>query len=290
MAMHRSIADSLEHEIAARVPEVPDGVGPSRDEIAAVVAAIVRRFRPEQVVLYGSRAYGVPTAESDVDLMVVMDVQDRLRDHVQAVRAAVREAASPPPPWISWDVKVGTPERIRLGLEEGDFFIEEVMLQGITLFGEGGVVRSDGGTGERADREGVSHPKQAVLDWVRLAEADHRSAVSLRALPDAPVGVVCFHAQQCAEKYLRALLQDRSVECRRTHDLNELATSAAGAIPALGLLGEDLEPLNAYAVGIRYPDALETDLTVSDADDALRVAGKVRAVVRTAIGLDDASV
>ena len=46
----------------------------SRETIQAVVDDIVREFTPLQVILFGSHAYGTPTEDSDVDLLVVMDI------------------------------------------------------------------------------------------------------------------------------------------------------------------------------------------------------------------------
>jgi predicted nucleotidyltransferase len=43
------------------------------DSIATVVEQLVQRFKPEKVILFGSYAYGQPTVDSDIDLLVVMD-------------------------------------------------------------------------------------------------------------------------------------------------------------------------------------------------------------------------
>lgn len=283
MAVRAPSHTSLVEEIAARVPETPPGVGPSRREIAAVVAAIVERFRPEQVVLFGSRAYGEPTAESDIDLMVVMDAPGRVRDQILAVGEVAQDAMPAPPPWVSVDVRVRKPAQIRLGLAERDFFIEEVMLKGKRLFGE--EVSAPVGGESEGDRAG---PRQATLGWVQTAEMDHRSASVLLAIPDPPLESVCFHAQQCAEKYLKALLQEHLIEFPRTHDLEELAKLAAPTVPALGAMRAALKPLNAYAVGVRYPEVMQVDVDEGDAEEALKVAGEVRVLVREALGMDAA--
>ena len=46
----------------------------TRQEIQAITDDIVREFVPLQVILFGSYAYGAPTEDSDVDLLVVMDI------------------------------------------------------------------------------------------------------------------------------------------------------------------------------------------------------------------------
>jgi HEPN domain-containing protein len=59
--------------------------------------------------------------------------------------------------------------------------------------------------------------------WVEKAEHDLRNATHTLTLEeDCPFDTVCFHAQQCVEKYLKALLTLRQIEFSKTHDLTEL--------------------------------------------------------------------
>ena len=52
----------------------------STKEIQATCDDIVREFAPQQVILFGSYAYGTPTEASDVDLFVVMEAQQQARE------------------------------------------------------------------------------------------------------------------------------------------------------------------------------------------------------------------
>ena len=54
-------------------------------------------------------------------------------------------------------------------------------------------------------------------EWVKKAEDDYRTAIALDAA-DVPA-VVCFHSQQCIEKYLKAALVKHKLPTRKTHDL-----------------------------------------------------------------------
>jgi len=72
----------------------------SRDEIQAFVDQIVKRFRPSKVILFGSYAYGTPTEDSDVDLMVVMrhrgsdlDLATKMRMQCPRVQQVLRGLA-----------------------------------------------------------------------------------------------------------------------------------------------------------------------------------------------------
>jgi HEPN domain-containing protein len=124
--------------------------------------------------------------------------------------------------------------------------------------------------------------KRVTQEWVEKAEGDY--GVARRELGAAqPVfDAVCFHGQQCAEKYLKALLQERGVAFPRSHDLLLLSSLAGSHLSPPGLQQPDLKLLTSFAVDLRYPGATASR---SDAEAALRIAADVRAAVRTALGL-----
>jgi HEPN domain-containing protein len=61
-----------------------------------------------------------------------------------------------------------------------------------------------------------------VKEWVTKAENDLKSASYILKMKDCPVDNVCFNAQQCVEKYLKALLITQGLKFPKTHDLGEL--------------------------------------------------------------------
>ncbi len=66
--------------------------------------------------------------------------------------------------------------------------------------------------------------KPLTREWVDKGEADRKTARrELRVRNSPNFDAVCFHAQQCAEKYLKALLQERGAAIPRTHNLEALA-------------------------------------------------------------------
>jgi predicted nucleotidyltransferase len=87
---------------------------------------IAERFQPDQIIHFGSYAYGQPDPESDVDLLVVMPAANEIN---QAVR--IRLAVDHPYPL---DLLVRTPENLRWRLEEGDWFLREVVDKGKVLY------------------------------------------------------------------------------------------------------------------------------------------------------------
>src|SRR5438270_9210567 len=87
---------------------------------------IAERFRPEKIILFGSRAYGTPHEDSDVDLLVVMPCRNTID---QARR--IDRAFDPPFPL---DLIVRTPYAMSWRLKEGDSFLREVVTRGKVLY------------------------------------------------------------------------------------------------------------------------------------------------------------
>ncbi len=98
-----------------------------RSQIQRAVQELAKKFRPQKVFLFGSYAYGTPTADSDVDLLIAMET--RLRPVDQAVK--IREAIDFPFPL---DLLVRTPKQLEDRLALGDPFIQEVVTKGKVLY------------------------------------------------------------------------------------------------------------------------------------------------------------
>ena len=115
-------------------------------------------------------------------------------------------------------------------------------------------------------------------EWVAKAESDLKAAqLILRAGEEELADTVAFHAQQCAEKYLKAYLASKAIEFPKTHDIGSLVTRAAGL--STGLSAESCRILTTYATITRYPDDY-VRVSLSDARRALSLARKIRKVVR----------
>jgi len=125
--------------------------------------------------------------------------------------------------------------------------------------------------------------KRLTREWVDKAEGDWHSAQrDLRARKHPNYDAACFHAQQCAEKYLKARLQEAGSPFGRTHDLGKLLTILLPVEPGWSALRPDLLVLTDCAVEYRYPGS---SATRAEAQDALRRCRRVRATVRRSFGL-----
>ena len=124
---------------------------------------------------------------------------------------------------------------------------------------------------------------EIVTEWVDKAEDDFRVAqLALSAPGESLTDIVCFHCQQCAEKYLKSFLVEHRLRFQRTHALIELQHLCTTVAAEFTSLSPDLEELKDYAVEIRYP-GLNT--TLADAQNAVAAATRVRAFIRHKFGL-----
>ena len=124
--------------------------------------------------------------------------------------------------------------------------------------------------------------KRITLEWVEKAEEDYRAADWLAQAPMASPAAIGFHSQQCAEKYLKATLQERAVAFPKTHDLATL----------VDLLPDDVKKdcqhiatwkyLSPFAMNLRYPGLSVSD---DDAREALQACTAIRDVFRGVLGM-----
>jgi HEPN domain-containing protein len=125
--------------------------------------------------------------------------------------------------------------------------------------------------------------KPSTLEWVDKAEADFAAAQTLyRARKRPNYDAACFHTQQCAEKYLKARLEEAGSTIPKTHNLYALLTLVLPLEPGRCALATDLNILSVFAVAYRYPGI---SAAKADARDALKRCRNVRRVVRQAFGL-----
>jgi predicted nucleotidyltransferase len=98
----------------------------TRNAIDEFVQQVVNRFRPVRVILFGSYAYGKPTSDSDVDIMLIMPY----RGSSAATATRVRLAC---PRTFAMDLIVRSPAEVRRRLKQGDSFLREVTSRGVVL-------------------------------------------------------------------------------------------------------------------------------------------------------------
>lgn len=114
-----------------------------------------------------------------------------------------------------------------------------------------------------------------LRQWVQKAENDLKNAAHTLTLgKECPTDTVCFHAQQCVEKYLKALLVFQGTDFSKTHHISALVHLLPATIRP-DLAPEEQELLTDYAVSARYPGDYEP-ISLAEARRAVRIARRVR--------------
>jgi len=125
--------------------------------------------------------------------------------------------------------------------------------------------------------------KSITAEWIAKAEGDFATAQrELNAIQHPNYDAVCFHAQQCAEKYLKAFLQETNIAFPKTHDLTDLLALTLSVEPNWSSLTSDLNVLSSFAVEYRYPGD-SADLI--EAQESFQKCENVRQIIRRASGL-----
>ena len=92
-----------------------------------------------------------------------------------------------------------------------------------------------------------------VKEWIAKADGDFTSALrEYRARKNPNYDSACFHAQQCIEKYLKAVLIKNRVPFSKGHDLEILLDRCLAVCPLWEPLRDDMQLLTQYAVQFRY--------------------------------------
>jgi len=123
----------------------------------------------------------------------------------------------------------------------------------------------------------MSAPLDHALHLLHKAGNDLIAASATVATGEA-LDTVCFHAQQAAEKSVKALLALDDMPYPLTHDLGALLTLALGRWPELEPLARSVAGLTPYAVGARY--AVRKDPSMDEAAEALATAREVYGLVQ----------
>jgi HEPN domain-containing protein len=120
--------------------------------------------------------------------------------------------------------------------------------------------------------------KAITQEWVNKAEGDFATAQRELQVKESPNhDAVCFHSQQCIEKYLKACLQEAAITFGKTHDLTALLNLLITLEPNWNTMRPTLDALTTYAVEFRYPGASANQLL---ANQAFQDYSSIRQIIR----------
>lgn len=124
----------------------------------------------------------------------------------------------------------------------------------------------------------MSSPESNFSAWLRKAEHDLLNIENNLAAHDIPWDTVCFHAQQVAEKVLKAFLVFHGRDLSKTHDLVALLAHCAEYDAGLTALESDCRKLTSYGVVARYPGDL-FEPSEAESRDVVAAAQRVRTTI-----------
>src|SRR5712691_546097 len=200
---------------------------------------VVEYFKPQRVILFGSRVRGEATRDSDIDLLVIVDDDtpaEKLTSKSGYEAHRSRRAADVFP------MRAETFERERNIVNT---LAAEADLDGVVVYGSP--------KGSCMKTPDLRARWQAVDDRLAVANEDRRVAVLCLAADPPLRGVGAFHSQQAVEKLLKGFLTLAGKRGGKTHSLAQLGAGATASFPEITELVAAARDWGNWAVDFRYP-------------------------------------
>lgn len=232
----------------AKILEV---VEPTLDQ---VVRKILSSGSPEKIILFGSHARGEARPDSDLDLLIIEDADPWKQASVY--RSALQGLG------YDFDIKVRSPREVASWRNVPNHFLTTIVREGKVLYGRDLVGEEPEPTNDQADH---------AREWMEFGDGDLEVA-ELTLKQGGPLWAVAFHAQQAAEKYLKAVFAYRGAIVPPLHSLAELQ-GLLTAEPHQIVIEGDLQKLSGFAVDGRYPRG-----PLVEREEAERFVGLARSI------------
>lgn len=97
-------------------------------QIKKIAKRIEEKYKPEKIILFGSYAWGKPTKDSDVDLLIIKKTRQKHYKRIPEARSYLYDIDQ------AFDILVLTPSELKNRLNLGDFFIEDIIKKGKVLY------------------------------------------------------------------------------------------------------------------------------------------------------------
>jgi HEPN domain-containing protein len=224
---------------------------------------VVKYFNPQSVILFGSRARGEATRDSDIDLLVIVD------DDTPSERLTWKAGFDSHPSFTGaadvFPMRVETFERDR-GIT--GTLAAEADTDGIVVYGSP--------KGSASMRPGDPRARwEAVERWLAVAEVDRNTAATCIATGGVLYGSAAFHCQQAIEKLLKGFLVLAGKRFRKTHSLAQLGGAAQQSFPDLENLVKAARNWSDWAFEYRYPSASGPAKPLPEEDELRRALATV---------------
>jgi HEPN domain-containing protein/predicted nucleotidyltransferase len=234
----------------------------------ALLDPVVAYFKPQRVILFGSKARGEAGRDSDIDLLVVVDDDTPAEKLTWRARHEARKAYRRPADIFPIRAETFEEDRSVIGT-----LAAEADIDGIVVYGspKGPPLMK---TADPAVRW------RAVERWLKVADAD-RKAVELCIAADPPLrGIAAFHCQQAVEKLLKGFLTLAGKRSRKTHLLSQLGAMAQESFPELAEFVASVDNWSKWVGEFRYPGGAELEPDEAELRRALDVIDRLAASLR----------
>jgi uncharacterized protein len=209
---------------------------------AELLDPVVAYFRPQRVIVFGSTARGEANADSDIDLLVIVD------DDTPAEKLSLKARSEACRSYLDaadiFPIRAARFERYRTIVGT---LAAEADADGIVVYGPPLEPPSMRTPNPQARWE-------AVERWLAVAERDREAVVVCLSSGETLRGVAAFHCQQAVEKLLKGFLVLARKRSRKTHSPADLGAMAVASFPDLADFVAAAENWSKWAVVYRYPE------------------------------------
>ena len=224
-----------------RIPEVLEEI------LSRATGILVRKYGATLVVFHGSRLFGDPYPDSDIDLLVVKDTDKNPMDRTKEAEALLEEIGTP----VDFDVQVWTPEEVRTGLSEGQTYVGVALFNGRFLYGKYG------------KEEEFMAPEQRfynIKEWLNNARVCLETYDFHQSRGRNVEGMDQLF--QSIERYMKAFLMTKGIKTEMTHSLSGLLDQAVKYEPSWESLRETLEVAYKWGRDCHYPPRQEGEVRI----------------------------
>ena len=221
-----------------RSPEVLEKI------LARATEILVEKYGATLVVFHGSRLFGDPYPDSDIDLLVVKESDKKPLERADEAEALLRTIGSP----VSFDVQVWTPEEVRTGLSEGQTYVGMALFNGRFLYGK---------------EEEFMAPEQRfynIKEWLNNARVCLETYDFHQGRGRNVEGMDQLF--QATERYMKAFLMTKGIKVEMTHSLSGLLDQAVKYEPSWESLRETLEVAHKWGRACHYPPRLPGEVRI----------------------------
>ena len=229
-----------------------------------LLVPVVEYFNPQRVILFGSRARGEATRDSDIDLLVIVD------DDTPPEKLTWRAGYEAHRSRYAADVFPMRAETFERNRNVIGTLAAEADTDGIVVYGS-----PKGSSMKSADPRARW---EAVEEWLELADADRNAAETCISAGPSLRGIAAFHCQQAVEKLLKGFLTLAAKRSRKTHSLAELGAAAEASFPEIVDLVANAKGWSSWAFEFRYPPRRGRAKPLPDEDELRRALAVVDAL------------